>query len=157
MRPTYALPILMLLPFLSCSEMPMVSGDAMCNCPTPSAAQISYSNTTSHLASTNVQAAVDELAAKPVEAPIGPRIMRVVRSVPNNGQTSFTAVGACSDETHDIVLGGDCGDGPSSGVALVRTSITLSTTEAKFGCEFSQPAGSSAAAQVGVLCLTNAR
>jgi hypothetical protein len=153
--------LLVVLGLASCSVAPTAQTDAnACSC-SVSAAQVSYSNATSHLASSNAQAAIDELAAKPTEAPIGPRIVRRQVDTPNNGRSDFGAEAACPDELHDIVLGGDCYAGLDA--RLVQTSINLAGlndsggAKARYSCRFAQPTSNTEPANIGVLCLRNAR
>jgi hypothetical protein len=149
--------IALFLTFGSCSEMPMAGPDASCPCSTPTAAQVSYGNTTSHLAATNVQAALDELAAKPVEMPIGPRIVRVQQMTANNHLAQLSASAACPDENHDIALGGDCVLGTDPNIHISQTNINNDATHARYGCLFTQPTTNAEPAVIGVLCLRGAR
>jgi hypothetical protein len=153
-----SVPVLVLFTaFGSCSEMPMSNGDAQCNCPTPTAAQVSYSNTASRLTSTNVQAAVDELAAKPAETPLGPRIVRIQQMTANNGQSQLSATATCPDEAHDIAMGGDCSLGADLNIHIVSTNIDNTPGRARYGCLFTQPTTNTQPAIIGVLCLRNER
>jgi hypothetical protein len=145
----------------SCSEVPM-STDGTCNCPAPTAAQISYANGTSHLASTTVQAAVDELASRPSETPVGPRLQTAT------GQTTITASGTgveavCPDEARDVVLGGACATQDAHAVTIGSTIDNRSASDgggpkARYQCGFSLNAGqTSSLVQAQAVCLRNAR
>ena len=157
----YAVVFSTLVPFMSCSEMPMAGPDATCNCPTPNASQISYSNATSHLTSTNVQAAVDELAGKPVEPPVGPRI-QLVQQMGTVTAASSTVDAACPDELHDVVLGGAC-FGRDTNVVPRDSSISLLTPadtggpKARYTCGFNLTSGTSGGGVAQAICLRNAR
>jgi hypothetical protein len=150
-----------LMPFMSCSEMPMAGPDATCNCPTPTAAQVSYSNTTSHLASTNVQAAVDELAARPNEGPLAMRV-QVVSVNANITPASNFASASCPDETHDLAIGGACAplSATTNGILSTgldnRTPMDSGGPAARYGCTFNVTAASASVA-VQVSCLKNVR
>jgi hypothetical protein len=144
----------------SCSEMPMAAPDGMCNCATPTAAQVSYSNTTSHLTSTNVQGALDEVAAKPAEAPIGPRVYKKVSNIPSSTAVSAGGVAHCDDETHDLPIGGFCTlSAANVNAAIVSDGVTLvlpteGTPQAGYSCSYQQPtAGNPLSIQITAICL----
>ena len=155
----YAVVLSTLMPFMSCSEMPMTM-DGTCNCPTPNAAQVSYSNTTSHLTSTNVQTAVDELAARPVQPSLGSSVE--VITVNANVTTSMPGAGAsCRDETHDLAIGGACAGLDTAVTGIRGTQIDNRTPQdsggpkAAYGCTFNTTGNAGVVVQV--TCLKNVR
>lgn len=158
----YVVVLSTLLPFMSCSEMPMAGPDATCNCPTPTAAQVSYSNTASRLTSTNVQGAVDELAGRAAEPPLAARLYRKQVDGQASTMQEFASTAACDDETHDIALGGDCvaATATANSVVLIATALDIGApgrVASRYSCRFRQLTGATATPTVGVLCLRNAR
>lgn len=149
------LQLLALVPLVSCSDGNAVSTDAgTCAC---KAIQTSFDKGTSTLGATNVQDAIDELAARPVaEAPIGSRIRTIDKVFPNPG--THGGVGqklSCADPVHDLAIGGACGFVDNA--ELVETTIENDATRASYGCSWLQRDGSTSSMRVTVVCLTGAR
>jgi hypothetical protein len=121
------------------------------------ALQVSFDKATSTLGATNVQDALDELAARPIaEAPIGSRIKTIVKPMPFPGLSgSVTLMADCSDPSHDVALGGACGF--IDAATLVQTSIANDATHASFVCGWSKAGPGAGNTSVTVVCLTGAR
>ncbi len=127
---------------------------ASCTC---KALNVSFDKTSSGLGASNVQDAIDELAARPIpEAPVGGRIQTVVRTFPNPGtKGAVSQIAECPDPSHDIAIGGACSF--VDGATLVGTAINNDSTHASYLCGWLQPDGSPTNMGVSVVCLTMAR
>ncbi len=150
--------VCLLFGIVACSDGGNTPADAQGAC-TCTAETVSYDHATSSLGATNVQDAVDELAARPIpEPPVGPRLKTIVVpfTLTNQAPGGVEKSAACDNEARDIVLGGSCGFVGSSNF-LVRTDIANSTTEARFTCGYTVPATITASSLVTVVCLTNAK
>jgi hypothetical protein len=140
---------------LSCSDNAQMTADAgACMC---KAAQVSFDKASSTLGATNVQDALDELAARPIaEPPIATRIKIVDKGVPNpktSGNVEATA--DCPNPGHDMAIGGGCGFVDSA--SINEAVLVNDATHASYRCGWSQPTGSSTLMSVSVVCLLNAR
>jgi hypothetical protein len=122
------------------------------------ALEVAFDKSSSTLGATNVQDAIDEIAARPAaEAPVGGRIKTLVQVFPNPGTMGgVTQTLSCSDPAHDLALGGACGGGGTN-AQLRETRINNDTNMASYTCAWSQPTGGTEAMRVTVVCLTGAR
>lgn len=123
-----------------------------CSCAPPTALQVTYDKTSSMLGATNVQDAVDELAARPLpEAPIEGRLEFVDQAVTNTGITLPAFEQPCPHPT-DIALGGGCGPMFAAGTRLLGTTLEAHG----YGCNYEQPASNTEAPHITVMCLHKA-
>lgn len=117
-----------------------------CECPTPTALQVSYDKTSSQLGADNVQDAVDELAARPAEPPLAGRLTRIAVQVDNSGMEFLNISLSCPAAT-DVALGGGCG--LISGATLTSTSLG----ENRYSCNYKQLMGTVEKPLLTVMCL----
>lgn len=112
-----------------------------------------YDKSSSTLGASNVQDAIDELAARPIaEPPLGPRLQLVVKSFPKvDDSTAQSEVLYCPDKEHDIALGGSCGGGGN----MSQISDTILSASA-YACRWVHPKGPDDSYEIRVRCLTNA-
>jgi hypothetical protein len=142
----------------ACSDNGTAQTDAQGAC-TCTAETVSYDHSSSTLGASNVQDAVDELAARPIpEPPIGPRVKTIVVPFTLTDQAPgiISKAAACPNESVDVVLGGACGAVGTTNY-LLRTDIANSSTEAKFSCGYAIPETITATSSVTVVCLANAK
>jgi len=112
-----------------------VDAGGVCTCTPETAAQTSYSNTSSALTSTNVQGALDELAVREVTAADIAQHIEVIRSsVTNPGTASLTVAVSCPTPANDIPLGGSCGG--IAGGSVRATDLLMGPTAAGFSCVY---------------------
>jgi hypothetical protein len=149
------LPLLVIATGCSDNGGSTTSDAASCSC---TALQVAFDKTSSMLGASNVQDAIDEVAARPIaEPPVGDRIKTIVQVFPNPGTMGgVEQTLACPDPRHDVALGGACGGGGTR-AQLVETRINNDTNVASYTCGWSQPTGGSDAMRVTVVCLTQAR
>ncbi len=150
--------VCLLFGMVACTDSGNTPADAQGAC-TCTAETVSYDHATSSLGATNVQDAVDELAARPIpEPPVGPRLKTIVVpfTLTNQAPGGISKTAACPDESKDVALGGACGFvGPRNFIG--STSVLNSSTEAKFSCGYDVPETITATSSVTVVCLTNAK
>ena len=132
-----------------------VDSHAICDCPELVAADIPYDNVGSGLDGTDVQLAVDELAARPQGlADAYERIERVeeVQTSPSSG-VSFFLQAACPEILPDrpVALGGACGGG-GAGTSIARTELG----DHGFNCYWNKPDGEAIEFTATVSCLSKA-
>jgi hypothetical protein len=123
-----------------------------CMCPAPTAQQVSYDNMSSELGAENVQDAIDELEARPTEAPVIPRLATISMQKTFPGETSGSAAANCPTPG-DYAVSGFCRTFNSSNVTITGTEIVNGGGMALFACDFKQVAGTMDPITVGVVCL----
>lgn len=112
-----------------------------------------YDHASSSLGAENVQDAIDELAGRPTDQPIGPRLV-LIETITENDGTEFVGGGAaCPDRDHDVALGGSC----EVDYVLGREFLGSTLTDLGFSCAWKQPLGSTEPLRVSVRCLRNAK
>lgn len=163
MRTTLLL-VLLLLPACPADDDVDVDSRAVCDCPDLGAADIPYDNTSSGLAGTDVQAAADELAARP--QPVEDAYERILL-------VSTTATSLSSGTTHQIqvncpdvpgepdkaalALGGSCHSATSNAIIKDTELVPDGSGHAQnLRCIWSKPEGEAIEFTASVTCLGKA-
>lgn len=133
-----------------------VDSNAICDCETPNASEISYDNMTSGLSAITIQAALDELAARPAGlADTHGRVTleEMTTTSPSSGTDYAITVGCPGTAPNRAVaLGGSC-EGGSTGVSLQSTELQAGA----FTCIWNKPDGQAIEFTAKVTCLAKAQ
>jgi hypothetical protein len=138
LRRTTLLAVLGLVAVTACngddSGNPAVDANPLsCACEPPLASEVVFDNTTSGLAATDGQAALDELAARTAPAnDVAMRVTRVEAKVMTSTIDQVVHVAACPDGA--LALGGACSGAIPNG-SLAGTSLR----ETSFMCTWNNP------------------
>lgn len=138
------------LALLACGDdMPGgVDSSLACDCPDPTAAQVPYDNAGSGLTGTDVQDAIDELAATPAPAPdaYGRIVLQEDTFVASPGAAVRSNTIGCPNG--GLALGGSCSGGDEN--------VSLQATElqgAGFTCTWHKPFDATYTLFIKVTCL----
>ena len=155
MRHALPLAVLGLFSLTGCNgdDMMDVDSSLACDCSDFTAADIAYDNVGSGLSGTDVQDAVDELAARPAvtDAYLRTELVEEMQVAPDS-QSSFAVAAVCpsSAPNRAIALGGSCGIAPNAD--LTATDLQ----EHGFTCVWSYPMGEAPTLTAKVRCLAPA-
>jgi hypothetical protein len=138
----------------TCSTEPMAPVDA--GACAVNASQVCYSNQTSGLTSTNVQAAIDELNTK-VQTRPAIDVESALATSPHDGRADTTLIVSCPDQVHEIPLNCSCRGFSTS--TLYVSSVLMSASTAACECDWHEPGGQTGPDpyRASVVCLKNAR
>ena len=153
-------PVILALPLLCLSfggcdpddtSVGVDSSALTCECEPPTAADVAYDNTTSALAGSNTQSAIDELAAR--SAPDFADRITVVANTQSAtaGDTLDVGAGCGGSQGDFLTIGVSCEDGGGAGDAFL-TSTEL--TEGGAVCRWKKPAGTEYSGTAKVVCLS---